>query len=43
LYFDQSGLKNLAPDIDVLATAEGLTAHRESVAVRLATKNSPSS
>jgi histidinol dehydrogenase len=36
LSFDRYGLEKLAADIDVLATAEGLTAHRESVAVRLA-------
>ena len=36
LYFDRSGLEDLAPDIEVLATKEGLTAHRESVMVRLA-------
>ena len=35
LYFDQSGLATLAPDIEVLATKEGLTAHRESVMVRV--------
>jgi histidinol dehydrogenase len=35
LYFDRSGLENLAPDIEVLATKEGLTAHRESAMVRL--------
>ena len=35
LYFDRSGLENLAPDIEVLAAKEGLTAHRESVMVRL--------
>jgi histidinol dehydrogenase len=36
LHFGRSGLENLAPDIEVLATKEGLTAHRESVAVRRA-------
>ena len=35
LCFDRSGLENIAPDIEVLATKEGLTAHRESVMVRL--------
>jgi len=35
LHFDRRGLENLAPDIEVLATKEGLTAHRESVLVRL--------
>lgn len=33
--FDHAGLKNLAPDVDVLATKEGLTAHRESVRIRV--------
>ena len=35
LYFDRSGLENLAPDIEVLATKEGLTAHRDSAMIRL--------
>ena len=35
LHFDKSGLAKLAPDIEVLASKEGLTAHRESVIVRL--------
>ena len=35
LYFDHDGLENLAPDIEILATKEGLTAHRESAMVRL--------
>jgi len=35
LHFDRSGLENLAPDIEVLATKEGLTAHRESATIRL--------
>jgi len=35
LHFDRNGLANLAPDIEVLATKEGLTAHRESAMVRL--------
>jgi histidinol dehydrogenase len=35
LSFDREGLETLAPDIEVLATKEGLTAHRESVRVRL--------
>ena len=35
LHFDQSGLANLAPDVELLATKEGLTAHRESVLVRI--------
>ncbi|MDR3110821.1 MAG: histidinol dehydrogenase [Planctomycetaceae bacterium] len=36
--FEQSGLDNLANDVECLATKEGLTAHRESVKVRR-TKN----
>ena len=35
LYFNRSGLEELAPDIRLLATKEGLTAHRESVDIRL--------
>ncbi len=35
LHYNASGLKELAPDIRLLATKEGLTAHRESVDVRL--------
>ena len=35
LHFDRSGLANLVPDIEVLATKEGLTAHRESAVIRL--------
>ena len=38
LHFDRDGLKNLVPDIEVLATKEGLTAHRESATVRLNTR-----
>lgn len=34
LYFDRDGLEQLAPDIRVLATKEGLTAHRASVEIR---------
>ena len=34
LYFDRSGLENLVPDIEVLATKEGLTAHRDSATIR---------
>ncbi len=34
LHFDRSGLENLAPDVERLATREGLTAHRESVRIR---------
>jgi histidinol dehydrogenase len=40
LYFDRDGLANLAPDIEVLATKEGLTAHRESAMIRLAEPSS---
>jgi histidinol dehydrogenase len=35
LHFDQDGLMNLAKDVQVLATKEGLTAHRASVEVRM--------
>jgi histidinol dehydrogenase len=35
LHFTREGLANLAPDVRVLATKEGLTAHRQSVEVRL--------
>jgi len=35
LYFDRSGLENLALDIEMLATKEGLTAHRDSAMIRL--------
>jgi histidinol dehydrogenase len=35
LSFDKAGLANLAPDIEILATKEGLTAHRESAMIRL--------
>lgn len=35
LHFDQQGLMNLAHDVRILATQEGLTAHRASVEVRL--------
>ena len=35
LYFDRSGLATLAPDIEIIATKEGLTAHRESAMIRL--------
>ena len=38
LHFDRDGLENLVPDIEVLATKEGLTAHRESATVRLNTR-----
>lgn len=34
LCFDRSGLLHLAPDVETLATKEGLTAHRASVEVR---------
>jgi len=36
LCFDRQGLKRLAPDVQVLAAKEGLTAHRASVEIRLA-------
>jgi histidinol dehydrogenase len=35
LHFDQDGLMQLVPDVQVLATKEGLTAHRASVEVRM--------
>ncbi len=35
LHFSQEGLMRLAPDVQVLATKEGLTAHRASVEVRM--------
>ena len=35
LHFSQEGLMRLAPDVRVLATKEGLTAHRASVEVRM--------
>ena len=35
LHFDREGLMNLAPDVQTLATKEGLTAHRGSVEVRM--------
>lgn len=35
IHFGQDGLRRLARDVRVLATKEGLTAHRESVDVRL--------
>ena len=35
LHFDRNGLANLAPDVQRLAAKEGLTAHRESVLVRM--------
>jgi histidinol dehydrogenase len=34
LHFTPEGLNNLAPDVELLATKEGLTAHRASVEVR---------
>lgn len=36
LHFEQGGLAELADDVRRLATCEGLTAHRESVEIRLA-------
>ena len=35
LHFNQDGLMQFAPDVQVLATKEGLTAHRGSVEVRM--------
>ncbi|MCL2006069.1 MAG: histidinol dehydrogenase [Planctomycetaceae bacterium] len=35
LHFDRTGLANLVPDIEVLASVEGLTAHRESAMIRI--------
>ncbi len=35
LHFTKNGMMNLAPDVQVLATKEGLTAHRASVEVRM--------
>ncbi|MGA2257293.1 MAG: histidinol dehydrogenase [Thermoguttaceae bacterium] len=35
LHFTQQGLDELAPDVRVLATQEGLTAHRASVEIRM--------
>jgi len=34
LHFDREGLRRLAPVVEMLATKEGLTAHRASVTVR---------
>jgi histidinol dehydrogenase len=34
--FDQKGMTEMASDVDVIATKEGLTAHRESVLIRRA-------
>lgn len=39
LHFGHEGLLRLAPDVQVLATKEGLTAHRGSVEVRLSRTN----
>ncbi len=39
LHFTKDGMVHLAEDVHVLATKEGLTAHRESVEVRLTTDN----
>ncbi len=38
LHFTQEGLEGLAPDVRVLATKEGLTAHRASVEIRMRDK-----
>ena len=35
LHFTQEGLMHLAPDVQVLATKEGLTGHRASVEIRM--------
>ena len=35
LHFGREGMMRLAPDVRVLATKEGLTAHRASVEVRM--------
>ncbi len=35
LHFSREGMQNLAPDVETLATKEGLTAHRGSVEVRI--------
>jgi len=35
LHFTRKGMMNLAPDVQVLATKEGLTAHRASVEIRI--------
>jgi histidinol dehydrogenase len=35
LHFTRAGMMNLAPDVRVLATKEGLTAHRASVEIRM--------
>ena len=38
LHFSRRGMMNLAPDVQVLATKEGLTAHRASVEIRMKEK-----
>jgi histidinol dehydrogenase len=35
LHFDREGMLNLAPDVQILAGKEGLTAHRASVEIRM--------
>lgn len=35
LHFGRDGMMRLAPDVQVLASKEGLTAHRESVEIRM--------
>jgi histidinol dehydrogenase len=35
LCFDRRGMMELAPDVQVLAAKEGLTAHRASVEIRM--------
>ena len=39
LHFDQAGLTEMARDVEILATKEGLTAHRESVTIRKRTED----
>jgi len=39
IHFDRPGLARLAPDVQTLADAEGLTAHRASVDIRLGEKS----
>ncbi|MBR5161111.1 MAG: histidinol dehydrogenase, partial [Thermoguttaceae bacterium] len=35
IHFNRDGMRQLAPLVEVLATKEGLTGHRESVRVRM--------
>jgi histidinol dehydrogenase len=39
LHFSREGMLDLAPDVRILATREGLTAHRASVEVRMSSGN----